>query len=98
MGDRRTSPPDFSGAGPVDYVPAAAQVSGQAGRVLALEEARLLAIPGVVSVGIGDAAASEASIVVGVTDAGVAERLPPSLGGVAVTVTVTGPVDALPTR
>ena len=86
--------PDFSGAGPVEYSPAEAAPRGALEGLRAREEARLLAVPGVTSVGIGLGPAGEA-LAVGVVDAGVAALLPRAIDGVAVVVTVTGPVDAL---
>lgn len=86
--------PDFSGSGPVDYDPADAGPHGAVSRVLDSEEARLLATPGVTSVGIGLGPAGGEALVVGVVDAGVAARLPREIRGVPLVVTVTGPVDA----
>lgn len=86
---------DFSGSGPVEYRPADAAPAGSLEQVRAREEARLLAIPGVTSVGVGLGAPGHQALVVGVVDAGVAARLPREIDGVAVIVKVTGPVDAL---
>jgi hypothetical protein len=94
MSDTQTPGPDFSGAGPVEYSPAETQSSGAAGQLLASEEARLLAIPGVVSVGVSTGRPGEEALAVGVTDANVAARLPREINGVPVVITVTGPVDA----
>lgn len=94
MSDPHTPGPDFSGAGPVEYSPAETQASGAVGQVLASQEARLLAVPGVVSVGVGTGRPGEEAIAVGVTDAGVAARLPRKINGVPLVITVTGPVDA----
>jgi hypothetical protein len=95
MSDMHDTGPDYSGSGPVEYRPAEAAPSGRAGQVRAREEARLLAIPGVTSVGVGFGPPGGEAITVGVVDAGVAARIPREIGGVPVVVTVTGPVDAL---
>ena len=95
MIDNQNPGPDFSGAGPVEYRPAEAAPLSALERLRAREEARLLAVPGVTSVGIGFGPAGGEALVVGVVDAGVAARLPREIDGVAVMVTVTGPVDAL---
>lgn len=99
MRDTQNPGPDFSGAGPVEYSPEA-RTCGALEQVLASEEARLLAIPGVISVGIGIGIGhpGEEVLVVGVVDAGVAARLPREIKGVPLEVTVTGPVDALRAR
>lgn len=94
MSDAQTPGPDFSGAGPVEYSPAETQSSGPVGQVLASEETRLLAIPGVVSVGVATGRPGEEALAVGVTDANVAARLPREINGVPLVITVTGPVDA----
>ena len=88
--------PDFSGSGPVEYDTADAAPRRALDQLLANEEARLLAIPGVTSVGIGLGPAGGEALAVGVVDAGVAARLPTEIDGVPVVVTVTGEVDALP--
>lgn len=95
MSDTRKQRPDFSGAGPVDYRPEPPAAAGPVATVFASEEARLLAIPGVTSVGIGHGPAGEDALTVGVVDSSVATRLPRAINGVPVVVTVTGPVDAL---
>ena len=98
MTDKPHRAPDFSGSGPVEYNPVpAAPARGLAG-VLAREEARLLAIEGVTSVGIGYGPPGGEALVVGVADAAVAARLPRSIQGYPLVVTVTGAVDALPKR
>lgn len=96
MSDIEDPNPDFSGSGPVEYSPTAPAAGGALERVLASDEARLLAVPGVVSVGLGLGPAGGEALVVGVIDAGVAARLPSEVAGLPVVVTVTGPVDALP--
>lgn len=90
--------PDFSGSGPVEYGAPEASPRGALEQLLAREEARLLAIPGVISVGIGLGEPGGEALTVGVVDAGVAARLPRAIGGVPLAVTVTGPVDALRRR
>jgi hypothetical protein len=94
MSDIQNRGPDFSRAGPVEYSPAEARTWGALERLLASEEPRLLAIPGVISVGIGIGRPGEEALVVGVVDAKVAVRLPREINGVPLIVTVTGPVDA----
>lgn len=98
MSDTQKPGPDFSGAGPVEYNPTETPPGGAAEALLASDGPRLLAIPGVVSVGIGTGRPGEEALVVGVVDAGVAARLPQEINGVPLVVTVTGPVDALRTR
>ncbi|WP_313624752.1 hypothetical protein [Achromobacter sp.] len=85
---------DFSGAGPVEYSPAETRASGKVESLLASEESRLLATPGVVSVGVTTGRPGEEALAVGVTDANVAARLPREINGVPLVITVTGPVDA----
>lgn len=98
MSDIQNPGPDFSGSGPVEYGPAEAAPRSAIQQLLGNEEARLLAVPGVTSVGIGLGPAGGEAIAVGVVDAGVAARLPVEIEGVPVVVTVTGEVDALPRR
>lgn len=86
---------DFSGSGPVEYRPAAGAPQGTLQQVLATDEGRLLAVPGVTSVGIGYGPAGGEAIAVGVVDAGVAAGLPAEIAGVPIVITVTGEVDAL---
>lgn len=95
MTDRQDPKPDFSGAGAVEYRPVEAAPLSAVERLRAREEARMLAVPGVTSVGIGFGPAGGEALVVGVVDAGVASCLPREIDGVAVVVTVTGEVDAL---
>jgi len=96
MSDIESPKVDFSGSGPVEYRPA--EVAPHGALVASEDEARLLAIPGVTSVGIGFGPMGSEAVVVGVVDAGVAAHLPPEVGGVPVVVRVTGEVDALPRR
>lgn len=95
MSDVHNPQPNFSGSGPVEYSPAPANSRGALELLLAREEAQLLALQGVTSVGIGLGPAGGEALEVGVVDAGVAAKLPSYIGGVPVVVTVTGPVDAL---
>lgn len=95
MTDSQKPRPDFSGSGPVEYHPAEAAPRGALEQLLASEQARLLAVPGVTSVGIGFGPAGGEALAVGVVDAGVAAKLPREIRGVPLVVTVTGPVDAL---
>lgn len=88
------SGPDFSGSGPVRYEPEAAHPQGAAERLVSDESESLLAIPGVVSVGIGADSVGGDALIVGVADAGVAARLPRQLRGIPLIPTVTGPIDA----
>jgi hypothetical protein len=87
--------PNFSGSGPVEYRPAEAVHSGVLERLLASEEARLLAVPGGTFVGICLGSPGVEAMALGVVHAGVAARLPRVINGVAGVVTVTGPVDTL---
>ncbi len=98
MSDIEKSGTDFSGSGPVEYRPAEAEPGAAVGRLPASEEARLLAIPGVTSVGLGIGLAGEEAVVIGVLDAGVAAQLPSEIEGLPVVVNVTGEVDALDQR
>ena len=98
MSDVPYPPPDFSCAGAVDYRPAPAQPSTALEALLAREQARLLTILGVTSVGIGHGPAGTEALVVGVVDAGVAKRLPVHIEGVPLVVNVIGSVDALRRR
>ena len=82
MSEQEKPGPDFSGSGPVEFHPAAPQQQSASEALLAREEPRLMAIPGVVSVG--------------VTDANVRSRLPEHIHGVPLVVTVTGEIDAQP--
>jgi hypothetical protein len=98
MSDIQKPGPDFSGSGPVEQHPVEAAPHGAVERVLASEQSRLLAVPGVTSVGIGLGPAGGEALEVGVVDAGVAAHLPREIRGVPLVVTVTGPVDALRQR
>jgi hypothetical protein len=98
MSDIENPGPNFTGSGPVEYGPSEAAPRSALERLLASEEARLLAVPGVTSVGIGLGHPGGEALVVGVVDAGVAARLPREIGGVPLVITVTGPVDALQQR
>ncbi len=95
MSDIQDPAPDFAGSGAVEYRPGEAGPPGARELLRARVEARLLADPGVTSVGIGLGLAGREAIAVGVLDAGVAARLPREIEGVPIVVTVTGPVDAL---
>jgi hypothetical protein len=95
MNDGEQAGPDFSGSGPVEYRPAESAPPVTGGPVPASEEAKLLAIPGVTSVGLGRDAAGGEAVVVGVVDAGVAARVPREIWGVPVVIEVTGEVTAL---
>lgn len=96
MNDGEQAGTDFSGSGPVEFRPTEPAPPAALGSVPESEEARLLAIPGVTSVGLGRDAAGGEAVVVGVVDAGVAPRLPREIGGVPVRIEVTGEVTALP--
>ncbi|MFV0383532.1 hypothetical protein [Paracoccus sp. (in: a-proteobacteria)] len=99
MGDHISNPgPDFSGSGPVDYVPTGTVTAETGNPLPEAAEAQLLSLPGVVSVGVGYGPAGGAALVVGVVDAGVAARLPQQIGGLSVITTVIGEVDALKGR
>jgi hypothetical protein len=88
MSEVQNPAPDMSGAGPVEYRPAEGEWAEAA---LRSNYEDLMAIPGVTFVG-----ASDSGLLVGVLDSGVAAQLPRAVDGVPVTVTVTGPVEALP--
>ena len=96
MSDGELPGADYSGSGPVDYRPTEGAPRAADGRVPASEEARLLAIPGVTSVGLGHGPAGGEAVVIGVVDPGVAARLPSEIAGLPVVVEVTGEVNALP--
>lgn len=96
MSDAEHPGTDFSGSGPVEYRPTEGAPPTALGQVLASEEARLLSIPGVTSVGLGHGPAGGDAIVIGVMDPGVAARLPSEIAGLPVVVEVTGEVNALP--
>lgn len=96
MSDGELPGADYSGSGPVDYRPTEGAPPTALGRVSASDEARLLAIPGVTSVGLAHDAAGGEAIVIGVVDAGVAARLPSEIAGLPVVVEITGEVNALP--
>jgi hypothetical protein len=98
MSDIQNPGPDFSGAGPVEYRPAEAAPGAGLEGVRARAEVLLLAIPGVTFVGIGHGPVGGQALAVGVLDASVAARLPREIDGVALLVTITGPVDALRRR
>ncbi len=94
MSEQGKPGPDFSGSGPVEYKPDETQPRSSIEQLLATEQSRLMAIPGVVSVGIGQGGPGGYAISVGVTDAGVAAHVPSEIGGFPVTITVTGEVEA----
>lgn len=94
MNDTNDTSPDFSGAGPVAYQPSDPAPVTALQRVLANEETRLLAMPGVVSVGIGYGPTGSEALEISVLNSSVAASFPRTLDGVPLTVTVTGPIDA----
>ena len=96
MSEQEKPGPDFSGSGPVEFHPAAPQQQSASEALLAREEPRLMAIPGVVSVGLTTGGPGGQAIEVGVTDANVRSRLPEHIHGVPLVVTVTGEIDAQP--
>lgn len=96
MSDGEHPGADYSGSGPVEYRPTDDAPPTALGRVSASDEARLLAIPGVTSVGLGQGPAGGEAVVIGVLDAGVAARLPSEIAGLPVVIEVTGEVNALP--
>ena len=96
MSDGEHPGTDYSGSGPVEFRPTDGETPAALGRVPAGEEAKLLAIPGVTSVGLGHDSAGGEAIVVGVLDASVAARLPSEIAGLPVVVEITGEVNALP--
>lgn len=98
MSNINNSQPDFSGSGPVEYSPTPEQSGNTLELLSAREEAQLFAIQGVTSVGIGIGPAGNKVLELGVVDNNVASRLPSDIRGIAVVVTVTGPVKALHQR
>jgi hypothetical protein len=98
MTDKPHPKPDFSGSGPVEYNPIPATPASRLASLLAREEASLLAIEGVTSVGIGHGPPGGETLVVGVVDASVGARLPKTIEDLPLIVKVTGPVDALSKR
>lgn len=98
MSNINNSQPDFSGSGAVEYSPAPEQSSNALELLSVREEAELFAIQGVTFVGMGIGPTGNKVVKVGVMDASVASRLPSEIRGIAVVVTVTGPVNALPQR
>lgn len=96
MSEQEKPGPDFSGSGPVEFHAAAPQKQSATEALLASEESRLMAIPGVVSVGITTGGPGGQAIAVGVTDANVRTRLPEHIGGIPLVVSVTGEIDAQP--
>lgn len=97
MSEQEKPGPDFSGSGPVEFHQATPQQRSPIDALLASEEPQLMAIPGVVSVGIATGGPGSHAIEVGVTDAGVAEHLPKEVHGIPVIISVIGEVDAQPT-
>jgi hypothetical protein len=95
MSDIEDPGTNFSGSGPLEYRQANSAPGSALERLLASQEARLLAIPGVTSVGIGFGPEGGEALAVGVVDAGVVARLPREINGVPLVVTITGPVEAL---
>lgn len=93
MSDIPDNGPDFSGSGPVEYRPAET-AQGPTGETFARHEARLLAMPGVTSVGHATGPDGSVALTIGVTDAAVAKDLPEQIEGLAVVVVVTGQIDA----
>jgi hypothetical protein len=94
VSDVQNPQPDFSGSGAVEYNPDHVKSRGPLELLLSRQEAQLLAIQGVTSVGISIGPTGGEALAVGVVDAGVAARLPHAIEGVPVVVSVTGPVDA----
>ncbi len=97
MSDNNTQP-NFSGSGPIEYNPTPEQSDSALALLFAREEAKMLAIEGVTSIGIGIAPTGGEALAVGVIDASVALRIPSEIEGVPVVITITGPVNALPQR
>ena len=96
MSEQEKPGPDFLFFLPVEFHPAAPQQQSASEALLAREEPRLMAIPGVVSVGLTTGGPGGQAIEVGVTDANVRSRLPEHIHGVPLVVTVTGEIDAQP--
>jgi hypothetical protein len=94
MSEKEKPGADYSGSGPVEFNPEAPARRSLIEQLLTREEQRLLAIPGVVSVGIAVGGPGRPALAVGVTDAGVAAHLPGEIDGVPLIVSVTGPIEA----
>ncbi|GDX98374.1 hypothetical protein LBMAG48_07780 [Phycisphaerae bacterium] len=83
--------------GPIPYDPSqddqpSGHAPGNAARILALHEARLMAIPGVTGVGVGAGPLGVSELVLYVSNSLV--KAPRTLDGLNVRVIVTGPIDA----
>ena len=82
------------GSGAVPYEPQEREPTSRVGKILHRETSRLMAIPGVRSVGETRGAIGESAIEIGVVSASVVRALPKSIDGVEVVTRVVGDVEA----
>lgn len=82
------------GGGAVPYEPEVQPPRSRVGKTLQLETARLMAIPGVRSVGEARGPIGDAAIEIGVADASVLKSLPKSIDGIPVITRIIGDVEA----
>jgi hypothetical protein len=85
---------DLAGEGIVPYAPVESESASRISEVLRRHEARLMAIPGVKSIGEGSGSTGEPAIEVGLAHAGAARLVPHKLEGIEVVTRVVGEVDA----
>lgn len=78
----------------IDYDPSATAAASAAEQVLQQHEARLLQLPGVRGIGVGQNAIGDPAIVVYLEEKSAASRLPRTVGGFDVVTEVTGVIDA----
>lgn len=83
-----------AGSGAVPYEPKESAPSSRVGKILQRETSRLMAIPGVRSVGETSGATGGSAIEIGVTAAAVVRSLPKNIDGVEVVTRVVGDVEA----
>jgi hypothetical protein len=80
--------------GGIDYDPGTSAPSNKVQEVMQAHEGRLLRVPGVTGVGVGQNAIGDDAIVVYVEYKSAADRLPEKIGGFELIVEVTGVIDA----
>jgi len=83
-----------TGGGDMPFEPGDDLPVSEVASVLRRHEARLMAIPGVKSVGEGRGPLGEPAIEVGIAHPGVAQAVPPTLDGVELVTRVVGEVEA----
>jgi len=86
------------GSGAVPYEPTVREPTSRVGKILQRETPRLMAIPGVRSVGETRGPIGESAIEIGVVTASVERSLPKSIDGVEVVTRVVGEVEAYRTQ